>query len=302
MRVAHGDGRCSVVYSRDGKQVITSGADTLVKIFDASDFNAEPRNIEDQHEEAITTLAINAKGKFFATGTKDHKVSYFAYPSGNFDKLLVRLTVPIRHLSFDKTGRMLAVASDDATIRLANVGTPGQYLSVKGHTDAILCIAFDPEGKYLASSSADGTVKIWDLESENDKIECIETLRVCGRVVDGSPRSAQLLRIAWHPTGQSLAVPYPEGVKVLERETWNVQTRLEGEHNKEVTMASWSPNGRYLCSAGLDTQLFVWDLSDGVSLDRYKVDGGSSTLTLTLSLTLSLSLSLSLSLTLRGAA
>ena len=217
MRVAHGDGRCSVVYSRDGKQVITSGADTLVKIFDASDFNAEPRNIEDQHEEAITTLAINAKGKFFATGTKDHKVSYFSYPSGNFDKLLVRLTVPIRHLSFDKTGRMLAVASDDATIRLANVGTPGQYLSVKGHTDAILCIAFDPEGKYLASSSADGTVKIWDLESENDKIECIETLRVCGRVVDGSPRAAQLLRIAWHPTGQSLAVPYPEGVKVLER-------------------------------------------------------------------------------------
>ena len=103
MRVAHGDGRCSVAYSRDGKQVITSGADTLVKIFDASDFNAEPRNIEDQHEEAITTLAINAKGKFFATGTKDHKVSYFSYPSGNFDKLLVRLTVPIRHLSFDKT-------------------------------------------------------------------------------------------------------------------------------------------------------------------------------------------------------
>jgi len=31
MRAAHSEGRCSVAYSPDGKQLITSGADTLVK-------------------------------------------------------------------------------------------------------------------------------------------------------------------------------------------------------------------------------------------------------------------------------
>ena len=259
MRVAHGEGRCSVSYSPDGKQLITSGADTLVKVFASDDFNAEPRNIE-HHEEAVTTLAINAKGKFFATGTKDHMVSYFSYPAAEFQKLLVRLTVPIRQVSFDKTGRFLAVASDDAVIRMVNVGV-AQYTSLRGHTDSILCVVFDPQGDFLASSSADGTVRIWDIR---DEPECIKTLQVTGKVPqgdEGHPRAAQLLRIAWHPTGQSLAVPYPEGVHVLERGTWEAQTRLQGSHTKEVTMASWSPNGRYLCSAGLDKQLFLWDLS-----------------------------------------
>ena len=66
-------------------------------------------------------------------------------------------------------------------------------------------------------------------------------------------------------------MPYPEGVYVLERSTWDVQTKLMGSHTKEVTMASWSANGRYLCSAGLDKQVFLWDLSTAESLDRYKV-------------------------------
>lgn len=208
MRVAHGEGRCSVSYSPDGKQLITSGADTLVKIFDADNFNAEPRNIE-HHEEAITTLAVNAKGKFFATGTKDHMVSYFSYPAGEFQKLLVRLTVPIRQVSFDKTGRMLAVASDDAVIRMVNVGV-AQYTSIRGHSDSILCVVFDPKGDYLASSSADGTVRIWDIR---DDPECIKTLQVTGKVPqgdEGHPRAAQLLRIAWHAAlvkRRPLAVP-----------------------------------------------------------------------------------------------
>merc|ERR1712086_120928 len=91
---------------------------------------------------------------------------------------LVRLPVPIRHLSFDKTGRTLAVASDDAVIRLVNVSL-GQFVMVRGHSDSVLCIAFDPLGEYLASSSADGTVKIWDI---SDEPKCIETLQVTGKV------------------------------------------------------------------------------------------------------------------------
>ena len=46
MRAAHSEGRCSVAYSPDGKQLITSGADMLVKIFEAGDFNAEPRKYQ----------------------------------------------------------------------------------------------------------------------------------------------------------------------------------------------------------------------------------------------------------------
>ena len=63
-------------------------------------------------------------------------VSLFNYPAGEFQKILLRLTVPVRHVCFDKSGRNLAVAADDNVIRLVNVAL-AQAVMVRGHTDSV---------------------------------------------------------------------------------------------------------------------------------------------------------------------
>ena len=80
----------------------------------------------------------------------------------------------------------------------------------------------------MASSSADGTVRIWDIREEPTTIKTIKT------GIKVHPGSAQMMRIAWHPTGDGLAVPHGSGVEVLERDTWKVQSSLKGGHIKEV--------------------------------------------------------------------
>ena len=77
-----------------------------------------------------------AQGTFFATGTKDHKVSYFSLPGADFQKILLRLACPIRQVSFDPKGRNVAVAAEDAVIRLVNVSLC-QSINVRGHTDTV---------------------------------------------------------------------------------------------------------------------------------------------------------------------
>ena len=245
-------------------QIVTCGADTFVKVFEADNLAAEPRTIE-HHDSPVTTLAIHRKGTYLATGTEAHMVQYFGFPSCELLKNLTRAQSPIQHIAFDPKGRNVAVGGDDGVIRLVNCAT-AQYATLKGHSDSVLCVAFDPKGEFFASSSADGTIKIWDV---TDEPAAIKTIRVTTKV---APGSAQRLRVAWHPTGSSIAIPFSSGVHILERGTWNPTSMLLNGHSKEVSLVAWSPNGQYLATGGLDKQIFLWQLNIADSLDRYRAD------------------------------
>ena len=115
-------------------------------------------------------------------------------------------------------------------------------------------------------------VKIWDI---TDEPTAIKTIRVASKV---APGTAQRLRLAWHPSGDSIAIPFANAVHLLERSSWSVGTVLRNGHSKDVSLVSWSPNGQYLASAGLDRQVYVWQLDGASDLDRYKADAPLSDL------------------------
>ena len=254
-----------------GRSIITAGADTYVKIFDADKiFTAEPRTIE-HHDAAITTIALNRKATLLATGTESHLAAFFNFPNGDFVKNLVRAQSQIQHIAFDNKGRFLAIGADDGVIRIAVTNSPTPMVTLlKGHSDAIMCVAYDPKGEYLASSSADGTVRIWDL---SDEPVAIKVVRVADKLAHGS---AARMRIAWSPDGSQLAIPYANTVHVLERGTWSAETTIMSGHTKEVSLVAWSKNGQYLATGGLDRQIFVYQMSTAgqliESLDRHKAD------------------------------
>ena len=56
----------------------------------------------------------------------------------------------------------LASAGRDGTIKLWDVATGQEALSLRGHTKSVLSVAFSADGTRLASASRDGTVKLRD--------------------------------------------------------------------------------------------------------------------------------------------
>ena len=50
----------------------------------------------------------------------------------------------------------------DTTVKLWDVDTGEEALTLRGHTDSVTCVAISPDGNRLASCSMEGTVKIWD--------------------------------------------------------------------------------------------------------------------------------------------
>lgn len=65
------------------------------------------------------------------------------------------------HVTFDGTGRYLAVASDDSTIKVVNIKQE-VVTELTGHEDAVQCVVFDPvTNNFMVSCSSDRTIRYW---------------------------------------------------------------------------------------------------------------------------------------------
>lgn len=69
-------------------------------------------------------------------------------------------------------GLHLASCSDDATVKVWDLGTDTCTATLAGHSGAVLAAAFFPDGTRLVSAGVDG-VKIWDLASR----ACVQTIQ-----------------------------------------------------------------------------------------------------------------------------
>ena len=68
-------------------------------------------------------------------------------------------------IDYAPSGRYLASAGLDKTVRIWDVESQQPVKTLTGHEGGVLCVAFSPDGKRLASGSTDTTVLIWDVEA-----------------------------------------------------------------------------------------------------------------------------------------
>lgn len=68
-------------------------------------------------------------------------------------------------LKFDPQSLLLATGSLDHTMKVWDVDSGKEYLSLEKHTGEVVNLEFSSDGDKLVSSSFDGTALLWDLRT-----------------------------------------------------------------------------------------------------------------------------------------
>ncbi len=136
-------------------------------------------------------------------------------------------------------------------------------INPKGHTSLISGVALTPDEKLLISVSHDKSIKIWSTERGN----------LVGEIFGerGEGNDGQLYTVALSPDGKYLAT----AGYLLDVKGTNVQALiriydfakrklikvLKG-HQNVIHSVAFSPNGKFLASAGADGHVLVWNMND----------------------------------------
>ncbi|XP_064622093.1 WD repeat and HMG-box DNA-binding protein 1-like [Lineus longissimus] len=250
LRFAHSEGHTDLCYDDCGRYMLTSGAEGDVRVWQGIDDDDAV-----SHRAGEKVYAIAFRNNRFYTASDTNTVHAHTFPEGNPDGVVTRFTAPVNHMVLNKTGTKLAAGASDFTVKLVDVKNNEQKV-MRGHEAPILSIALDPKEKYLASSSCDGTVRIWNIDTQS----CVKSINAIPKCNDFS-LSKTLCRIEWHPDdGKCIAVPLDKEIRIYERDTWdNMRYYTDVTVKEPISIATFSPCGKFLAAACRDGAMFVWN-------------------------------------------
>ena len=163
----------NVSISADGKRVLTSSDDSIVKLWDTatgvevSQFSAHLNDCEefDDNERPLCWVwgaAFSPDGVRIVTASRDRTAIIWPSAGG---KPIMKLTghrSSIYDVAWHPSEDVIATSSSDNTIIIWNAETGETIRTLTGHADNVNAIDFSPDGEMLASASRDGNVRLWN--------------------------------------------------------------------------------------------------------------------------------------------
>ena len=259
-----------VAFSPDGKHFASAGKG--VKIWDL----ATRQEIMTLDNSAVYSMAFSPDGKYLLyagfipsySPFSDHKrlMKIFDIATGAETK---EFRLPLGQLIFDVAyspdgKRVLTGTGYEGKMSLWNTSLENSIRTVIGnvkvsfnYSAAVSAVAFSPDGKYILSGGSPNDIRLWDAKNLTQIKKFV-----------GLSQEGLIPSVAFSPDGKyflsSILSPFSGGNKII---LWNLTSGtpekiLEGHTGMYGGKARFSPNGKYVISAGSGATKIL-DISTG---------------------------------------
>lgn len=295
----HPDGGVNLVYSPDGRKVV-SGGDNGIRTWDVTT-GKEVWQLPSPFGDFPAPLACSPDGQVLAVGCQDGSVKLVALASGKFLRQSRGHRGAVQAVAFAPDGKLLASGGEDATVRLWDAATGKEVRRLRGHATDVAALAFSPDGKLLASGSGDHSVKLWEVRTGKERFPCAGHQLVVAsvafspngkflasggyddKIILWDPASSKevwkasgcpdVSALAFSPEGKSLVSVGQAGrIRLLEAATGKERWQVQG-HLDQIYAVACSPDGKLLASASIDSTVRLWDVGTGKEVRR--MEGGT---------------------------
>jgi len=157
----------------------------------------------------------------------------------------------INAVLFSADSRTLLSAGMDNVVKLWSVGAWQLLGACEGHTKSVNAMSFSPTNEILATASSDETVRLWAYPEGRQ----IRTLAASGSYVKFAPDGRHIFT-AHRNKGRLFSFPEEDELVTITA------------HEKKLHSASFSPDGRVLATAGLEHEVYLWEMPLGNPLAR----------------------------------
>lgn len=169
----------------------------------------------------------------------------------------------VSHLLFSSSSKEV-VGANGNVVKLWNGISGAATLTLKGHSDQVMCVAIDQRNKYIGSSGADHIAIIWEAAS-GKKMHVLKGHSDLVRTIMFSSDSR------WAVTASS-----DKNARIWDVASGHMVRELKG-HSSEVTCASFNKDGSRVATGATDGSIKIWDVTSGVDLLTLTRHSGSVT-------------------------